>query len=92
MADIIDLSLVAASRKFLEKLIDTRGVGYFLKQDASRPFQLEPTRVDLVVRTAAKTRDERYGRPHAKAYEHARTEVRRELIRRVVAEMIGVGL
>jgi hypothetical protein len=92
MADIIDLSLVAASRKFLETLIDTRGVSYFLRKDARRPFELEPERVDLVVRTAAKSRDERHGRVPPKAYEHARTMVRRELIRRVVAEMIGVGL
>jgi hypothetical protein len=92
MADIIDLSLVAESRKYLKKLLEARGIAYFLRKDARRPFQLEPDKVDLVVRAAAKTRDERRGRPHRDAFEHARREVRRELIRRVVAEMISVGL
>jgi hypothetical protein len=92
MADIIDLSLVMESRKYLKKLLDVRGVGYFLAPDAGRPFRLEPSKVDLVVRTAARSRESERGRPHAKAFEHARSEVRKELIRRVVAEMIQVGL
>jgi hypothetical protein len=89
MADIIDLSLVAASRRTLEKLLDTRGINYFLKTDAKQPFRLEPSRVDLVVRTAAKLGK---GTPPPKAYEHARKLVRRELIRRVVGEMLQLGL
>lgn len=92
MAEIIDLSLVLESRRYLDKLLETKGVGYFLATDARRPFRLEPTKVDLVVRTAARVREAQRGRPHAKAFEHARSEVRRELIRRVVAEMIQVGL
>lgn len=91
MADIIDLSLVAESRKCLKKLLDARGINYFLRKDARRPFQLEPEKVDLVVRAASKVQSER-GKPHARAYEHARKEIRRELIRRVVAEMISTGL
>jgi hypothetical protein len=91
MADIIDLALVAESRRFLSKLLDTRGLAYFLRANPSRPYQLEPEKVDLVVRAAAKSR-EGLTRPHAQAYEYARKQVRRELIRRVVAEMIHVGL
>lgn len=91
MADIIDLSLVSESRRFLTRLLESRGLAYFLRVNPSRPYQLESEKVDLVVRTAAKSR-ERVARPHAAAYEHARQEVRRELIRRVVAEMIQVGL
>ncbi len=92
MADIIDLSLIAESRKHLTKLLDARGLNYFLRQDARRPFQLEPSRVDLVVRAAAKARREATGRVHESAFERARGEVRRELIRRVVAEMLQTGL
>ena len=92
MADIIDLSLIAESRKHLTRLLDSRGINYFLKTDARRPFQLEPSRVDLVVRTAAKARLEKTGRVHESAFERARSEVRRELIRRVVAEMLQTGL
>lgn len=92
MADIIDLSLVLESRRYLKKLLDARGVGYFLATDAAKPYRLEPSKVDLVVRTAARSRGEARARPHAEAFEHARTEVRKELIRRVVAEMISAGL
>lgn len=93
MADIIDLSLAAESRKHLDKLLAARGVSWFLMKDARRPFQLEPSRVDLVIRTAARTRGGgKHGTPHARAYEHARRQVRRELIRRVVAEMLQTGL
>lgn len=91
MADIIDLSLVAASRKTLAKLLDSRGINYFMKTDARQPFRLDPSRVDLVIRTAAKLG--KTGRPPPpSAYEHARKLVRRELIRRVVGEMLQVGL
>ncbi len=89
MGDLIDLSLVAASRRTLEKLLDTRGINYFLKTDAKQPFRIEPSRVDLVVRTAAKLGKHT---PPPKAYEHARKLVRRELIRRVVGEMLQLGL
>lgn len=92
MADIIDLSLIAESRKHLAKLIEARGINYFLQKDARRPFTLEPSRVDLVVRAAAKTRKQNTGRVHESAYERARKEVRRELIRRVVQEMLQAGL
>ncbi len=91
MADIIDLSLIAASRRTLDKLLEARGINYFLKVDARQPFRLDPTRVDLVIRTAAKLG--KSGKtPPPKAYEHARKLIRRELIRRVVGEMFQIGL
>ncbi len=91
MAEIIDLTLVAASRRTLDKLLDKRGINYFLKTDARQPFRLDPARVDQVIRTAARLRDP--DRPPApKVYEHARKLIRRELIRRVVGEMLQVGL
>lgn len=92
MAEIIDLSLIAESRKHLAKLLEARGINYFLSKDARRPFQLEASRVDLVVRTAARIRKADTGRIHEGAYERARKEIRRELIRRVVAEMLQTGL
>jgi len=95
MADIIDLALVTESRKFLKKLLDERGLNYFLRHDARRPFQLEPQKVDLVIRTAARSRSTLHAgraRLPTSAYAQARKAVRRELIRRVVAEMVGVGL
>lgn len=92
MADIIDLSLVAESRKHLEKMLDARGIAWFLDPDARRPYSLAPSRVDLVVRAAAKSRKAAHGRVHEDAFDYARREVRRELIRRVVAQMLRTGL
>ncbi len=91
MAEIIDLALVADARRYLSKMLEAKGLAWFLRQDARRPFQLEPTRVELVLRTAARSR-ERTRQPHLRAVEHARKEVRRELIRRVVAQMLQTGL
>ena len=90
MAEIIDLALLTDARRYLHKLLDTRGLAYFLRVDPKRPFELEPQRVDLVLRVAAKTATRR-GKPHQKAVEHARNEIRRELIRRVVAQMVQTG-
>jgi hypothetical protein len=91
MAEIIDLALVAEARRTLKHLLEAKGIAWFLRTDARRPFQLEPKRVEHVLRTAARVR-ERGRRPHLRAVEHARKEVRRELIRRVVAEMLQTGL
>ena len=88
MADIIDLSLIADARSTPDRIIDSRGIAWFLREDRRRPFQLEPSRVEMVVRTAARGRR----RPHLRAVDHARKEIRRELIRRVVAEMLQTGL
>lgn len=92
MADVIDLALVADARRYLNKMLDARGISYFLRADARRPFQLEPSKVEMVIRTAARSRDRERRRPHTRAVDYVRKEVRRELIKRVVAEMLGVGL
>jgi hypothetical protein len=92
MAEIIDLSLVADARRFFHKLLDTRGLNYFLSKDSARPFQIEPSKVELVVRTAARTRAPHLPKPPIHAVNHCRKEIRRELIRRVVEEMLGAGL
>jgi hypothetical protein len=92
MADVIDLALVADARRYLHKMLAARGLAYFLRQDARRPFQLEPSKVEMVVRTAARSRDSESRRPHIRAVDHARKEIRRELIKRVVAEMLATGL
>jgi hypothetical protein len=82
MADIIDLS----------KLLDKRGLSYFLQKEGSRLFHLEPSKVELVLRTALRAREGTLPRPHPRAIEHCRKEVRRELIRRVASAMLQTGL
>jgi hypothetical protein len=48
--------------------------------------------VDLVVRTAARSRPKHLPRPPKPAIDYARQEIRRELIRRVVEAMLQTGL
>lgn len=91
MADIIDLALVADAKRYLNKMLETRGIAYFLSKDSHRPFRLEATRVEMVLRTAARARARGPARIHSRAVDHARKEVRRELIKRVVAEMLQTG-
>lgn len=91
MADIIDLTLVADARRYFHKLLDKRGISYFLQKDGHRLFHIEPSKVELVVRTAARSRPAHLPRPHRSAVEHCRKEIRRELIRRVVETMLQTG-
>lgn len=91
MADIIDLTLVADARRYFHKLLDARGIGYFLRGEG-RPFQIEQAKVEMVVRTAARARPQHLPKPHRCAVEHCRKEIRRELIRRVVEAMLQTGL
>ncbi|MFZ5470902.1 MAG: hypothetical protein ACOZIN_15860 [Myxococcota bacterium] len=92
MAEIIDLSLIADAKRYFHKLLDARGINYFLRKDARRPFQIEQSKVEMVVRTAARCRPPHLRRPPLPAVDRARREIRRELIRRVVEEMLQTGL
>jgi len=56
MGEIIDLTLVNDARRFFHKLLDTRGLNYFLRRDGQRLFQIEQSKVEMVVRTAARSR------------------------------------
>jgi hypothetical protein len=92
MADIIDLSLLADARRYLHKMLDARGLSYFLQKDGPRLFHIEPKKVDLVIRTVLRSRDAELPPPHEKAVDYCRKELRRELIRRVAGAMLQTGL
>jgi len=92
MAEIIDLSLVAEARRYFHKLLDSRGISYFLRKDGHRLFEIEPAKVDMVVRTAARARPPELPELPAPALEYCRKQIRRELIRRVVETMLQTGL
>jgi hypothetical protein len=92
MADIIDLSLVTDVRRLFHKLLETRGLSYFLKGEGDRLFHIEPARVELVLRTALRARPEHLAPPPDVAVDYCRKEVRRELIRRVAEAMLQTGL
>lgn len=91
MAEIIDLTLVSDARRYFQKLLDARGIGYFLRKDG-RPFQIEQSKVEMIVRTAARARPAHLPKPPRPAVEYCRKEIRRELIRRVVEAMLQTGL
>jgi hypothetical protein len=92
MADIIDLTLLTDVRRYLQKLLETRGLSYFLQKEGNRLFQIEPSKVELVIRTALRKRPPGAPRPPDQAVDHCRMEVRRELIRRVASAMLQTGL
>lgn len=92
MADIVDISLVKDAQRYFEKLLTSRGIGYFLRKEGGRPFEIEPSKVELVVRTAARARPPHLPKPPRQAVEYCRKQIRRELIRRVVQEMLMTGL
>ena len=92
MADIIDLALVADAQRYFAKMLKSRGIGYFLRKEGGRPFEIEPSKVEMVVRTAARSRPSHLPRPPRAAVEYCRKQIRRELIRRVVEEMLMTGL
>ena len=92
MAEIIDLTLVADARRYFHKLLDSRGIAYFLRNDGRRFFQIEPSKVELVVKTAARVRPSHLPEPPLPAMDYCRKEIRRELIRRVVEAMLQTGL
>ena len=92
MADVIDLSLLSNAKRYFHKLLDQRGISYFLQKDGHRLFQIEQSKVELVVRTAARSRPPHLPKPPLHAVDHCRREIRRELIRRVVEAMLQTGL
>ncbi len=92
MAEVIDLTLVTDARRLFQKLLDTRGIAYFLRNDGRRLFQIEQAKVEMVVRTAARNRPGHLPRPPVCAVDYCRREIRRELIRRVVEAMLQTGL
>jgi hypothetical protein len=91
MGDVIDLTLVADARRFFFKLLDARGLSYFLRKDGQRLFHIEQSKVEMVVRTAARNRPSHLPKPPLPAVDYCRKEIRRELIRRVVQTMLQTG-
>jgi hypothetical protein len=91
MGDVIDLTLVADARRFFFKLLDARGLSYFLRKDGQRLFHIEQSKVEMVVRTAARSRPAHMPKPPMPAIDYCRQEIRRELIRRVVQTMLQTG-
>jgi len=88
MGELIDLTLLQEARRLLKARLETDGLDSFLSRGGKRWFQIEPQRVEEILRCAASGTPRE---PSEKALEWARREVRRELIRRVACAMVHTG-
>ncbi len=89
MADIVDLTLTAEARRSLHRVLDQRGIGFFLKRRRREPARLDPRRIAWVVEAAARrTRPSR----DPDALSRTRRVIRRELIRRLAESLVEAGL
>ncbi len=91
MAELIDLGLLGEAKRLLDKLVDQRGIRYFMASEGPRLLALDPSKVELVVRAAQRARERRGLPPPEGALERCHTQVRRDLIRRVALAMLNTG-
>ena len=91
MAELIDLGLLTDANRLLEKLLEKHGIGWFLARDGQTLMALEKAKIDLVVRTAVRSRQRKALHPMRPAVEQCRKQVRRQLIRKVAEAMVGTG-
>ncbi len=90
MPNVVDLTLTAEARRSLHRVLDQRGIGFFLKRTRRGPAKLDPRRIAWVVEAAAR-------RTHAPAADpdalsRTRRVIRRELIRRLAESLVEGGL
>ena len=88
---VVDLTLVSRARRVLHKVLEERGLGFFLKPDSLRTPRLDPRRIGWVVELARRQVGPR-ARRDPDALARTRRVVRRELIRRLADAMLQAGL
>ena len=49
MPNVVDLTLTAEARRALHRVLDQRGIGFFLKRRRREPPRLDPRRIAWVV-------------------------------------------
>ena len=90
MPTVVDLSLPAHARHALLRILDERGLGFFVKQGSGRPPHLDSRRIAWVVEAARRRGCSPVRDPDALS--RTRRVVRRELIRRLAEGMVAAGL
>jgi hypothetical protein len=88
--NVVDLALVSQARRALQKTLDSRGLGFFLRADSRVP-RLDARRIAWVVEAARRTA-RKHPRRDPDAVARTRRVVRRELIRRLSDAMVRAGL
>ncbi len=90
MPHIVDLTLCAEARRALRRVLEQRGLAFFLKKGRGPP-RLDPRRISWVVKAAARRASgRRPGDPDALS--RTRRVVRRELVRRLAETLVEAGL
>ncbi|MBK9515937.1 MAG: hypothetical protein IPO09_01040 [Anaeromyxobacter sp.] len=90
MPNVVDLTLVSQARRALFRMLDERGLGFFLEERTRAP-RLDSRRIAWVVE-CARRRVGRRARRDPNALSRTRRVVRRELIRRLADAMLQAGL
>ena len=90
MPNVVDLTLTAEARRSLHRVLDQRGIGFFLKRVRRGPAKLDPRRIAWVVEAAA--RRTRAPAADPDALSRTRRVIRRELIRRLAESLVEGGL
>jgi hypothetical protein len=88
--NVVDLTLVSRARIILHRLLDDRGLAFFL-YPGSRVPRIDPRRIAWVVEAARRGASARAQRD-PNALSRTRRVVRRELIRRLSEAMLQAGL
>ena len=91
MPNIVDLTLTAEARRSLHRVLDQRGIGFFLQRRRRRePARIDARRIAWVVEAAARRTRRAAADPDALA--RTRRVLRRELIRRLAESLVEAGL
>ncbi len=90
MPTVVDLTLVSRARRVLFRLLDERGLGFFLLPTSRMP-RLDPRRIAWVVE-AARRGASIHAQRDPNALSRTRRVVRRELIRRLSDALLQAGL
>jgi hypothetical protein len=89
--NIVDLTLCAEARRALRRVLEQRGLGFFLRKGRRGPARLDPRRIAWVVNAAAR-KTAGADRRDPNALTRTRRVVRRELIRRLAETMVAAGI
>jgi hypothetical protein len=90
VSNVVDLTLVARSRRILRTVLEERGLGFFLASTSRTP-KLDPRRIAWVV-SAARRECSARARRDPNALSRTRRVLRKELIRLLSEAMVQAGL
>ncbi|MDR0966032.1 MAG: hypothetical protein LBM75_05965 [Myxococcales bacterium] len=91
MAEFIDLRLLSDANRLLDQILERRGLRWFLTTEGPRFFELEKSKIDLVVESCLQKQRRAGCEPLPSTVEHCRKQIRRTLIRLLAEAMVATG-